>query len=403
MTYLNDNSFRNTQGVICMSGSIYFRKDRKIWVVGWYHKPHQKQYAIYRYHGEYMYHKKVAQKCLSVVQGDFENSQKGLSSFRIEKYTGKGWTDVIDYFQEWLQTKEKKKPATYKGYKSYFKNWIKPFFKKNPVMLHQIQLDTLDKMLDSIKLSGKGKHNVMMCFHSFMDYAWRIRRITEIPPFPKRQDYNIVEPSIKWLPELRQMNIINAIPGEHRAIFLWLKYHLRRPSEACALHVEDYDIFNKIFTIRRSVSARKVVNSTKTGHEHRIPCKAEFIPIADKLFKESEKFFFQNPRARKNDKRYTNESLNILWKKACLKSGENIDLYSGLKHSSCSQYINEKGLSESELQMITDHARLDSVRRYAKTEVARKREILERKKLLTRIDKSYPFTGLISNYNSLES
>lgn len=35
-------------------------------------------------------------------------------------------------------------------------------------------------------------------------------------------------------------------------------------------------------------------------------------------------------------------------------------------------------LSESELQMITDHARLDSVRRYAKTEVARKREIMER-------------------------
>lgn len=31
----------------------------------------------------------------------------------------------------------------------------------------------------------------------------------------------------------------------------------------------------------------------------------------------------------------------------------------------------------SDLQTITDHARLDSVEKYAKTEVARKRELME--------------------------
>ena len=67
------------------------------------------------------------------------------------------------------------------------------------------------------------------------------------------------------------------------------------------------------------------------------------------------------------------------------RAGEDIDLYSGLKHSSCSQFVNEKGLSESELQMITDHARLESVRRYAKTEVKRKKELLE-KKCITEVD-----------------
>jgi hypothetical protein len=39
---------------------------------------------------------------------------------------------------------------------------------------------------------------------------------------------------------------------------------------------------------------------------------------------------------------------------------------------------NEKGLSESELQIITDHARIDSVRAYARTEVKRKRELMAR-------------------------
>jgi hypothetical protein len=33
-------------------------------------------------------------------------------------------------------------------------------------------------------------------------------------------------------------------------------------------------------------------------------------------------------------KRYTLESLNRLWRHACKETGESIDMYSGLKHSS---------------------------------------------------------------------
>ena len=71
--------------------------------------------------------------------------------------------------------------------------------------------------------------------------------------------------------------------------------------------------------------------------------------------------------------------MHRLWKQACEKVGIEIKMYDGLKHSGCCQYINEKGLSMSDLQAITDHARLDSVKRYAKTELARKRELMERK------------------------
>jgi integrase len=219
----------------------------------------------------------------------------------------------------------------------------------------------------------------MMAFHSMMDYAWRSKRIPAVPPFPKIEDYNMVEPTIKWLSEERQMSIINAIPEIHRPIFLWLKYHLRRPAEACALRIEDYDPFNDVFIVRRSISARKEIESTKTSVEHIIPCASEFQPFAIQTIKQNRTgHFFQNTRARRKNKRYTNESLNIIWRDACKKVGESIDLYSGLKHSSCSQYINEKGLSIYDLQALTDHARLDSVRKYAKFEVARKRELMHR-------------------------
>lgn len=324
-----------------------------------------------------MYSRKVAEKCLAMIQGDFENYMAGLGAFRMEKYTGIG-SDVLELFETWLKTKEKKKPSTFKAYKSYYKNWIKPFFKKHPFMLHDIQLDTLDALLESITLSPKGKYNVMNAFHAFMVYAKRSRRIMDIPAFPLKSDYRLVQPTIKWIPEVRQMAIIEAIPEVHRPIFLWLKYHLRRPGEACALFREDYDPFNNLFIIRRAISNRRLVESTKTNVEHVIPCHSDFEPIAKKLHKQVGRFFFTNPGARKPGKRYTNEALNTIWKKACLKVGEDIDMYSGLKHLSCSQFINEKGLSVSDLQEITDHARIESVRRYAKVEVARKRELMEK-------------------------
>lgn len=379
----NKNSRNHHSGGICMKGSIYFRKDRGTFTVQWYHKEHHKRYLITRYNGELMYHQKIAEKCLANIQTDYERYLKGDSPFKIEKYTGKGWTDVLEYFQEWMEQviEPKRKPATIKGYWSYYFNWIEPFFKANPILLHEIQLDTLNKLLNFIQLQPKGKYNVINCFHSFMDYAWRAKRIPEMPAFPRKEDYNLVDPIIKWIPEDRQMKIINAIPEEHRPIFLWLKYHLRRPSEACAIKWEDYDRINKAFIIRRTLSARKVVDSTKTKTIHIIPCHPDFLPIIDTMRVGLGEYIFINPLARL-DGRYTNESLNNIWKHACISSGEEIGLYAGLKHSSCCQFLNEKGLSFSELQVITDHANPESVKRYGKIELERKRQLMTTPKLL---------------------
>jgi integrase len=168
-------------------------------------------------------------------------------------------------------------------------------------------------------------------------------------------------------------------------------YHLRRPSEACALKKEDYDPFNDVFIIRRTLSARQLVESTKTNTIHVIPCHSEFTEIAKRQLRHAEDFFFQNPRAKNVGGRYSNESLNRLWKKACEAVGESIDLYSGLKHSSCCQYLNDKGLSFSELQIITDHANMDSVKRYGKIEIDRKGQLLETERTgpkLVRTEKS---------------
>ena len=52
-------------------------------------------------------------------------------------------------------------------------------------------------------------------------------------------------------------------------------------------------------------------------------------------------------------------------------------MYSGLKHSSISQMLNEKGMPVSDVQVVSDHARLESLKPYAKSTLARKRELME--------------------------
>ena len=90
------------------------------------------------------------------------------------------------------------------------------------------------------------------------------------------------------------------------------------------------------------------------------------------------KFIFTNNRARKNGKRYTNESINNIWKKACKESGKSIRPYAGIRHSRASQMHNEIGMSLPEIKEAGTWKRLDSVQKYDRTEFRRKRELLER-------------------------
>jgi hypothetical protein len=50
-----------------------------------------------------------------------------------------------------------------------------------------------------------------------------------------------------------------------------------------------------------------------------------------------------------------------------------------VKHSSRSQMINEYGFSIHEVQMATDRARLESVKKYAKVEVSARKALLEKR------------------------
>jgi integrase len=352
-----------------MKGSIHYRRDRKRWFVLWWHE--EKGYKLYKYNGEYLYDERLARKLLACMQADEE---KG--TFRIERYLHQA-TDVIPYLKSWLDIVQPHlSPATYKDYHNSIHNHLIPWFEHNSYNLHELQYDVLCRLLNGIRREGKGKLNVMYCLRKCLDFAHKSGRIQSMPPFPERSMYGIVEPDIKWVSEERQIRIIQAIPEIHQPIFWWLKYHLRRPSEAMALQKTDYDEYNDVFIIRRAFSNKKLIERTKTKQIHIIPCHPAFKPIMEKMPLTFETFFFVNHNGRLKGRHYQHDYLVDLWNRACSKVGENIEMYSGLKHSSCSQYINEKGLSIDELQMITDHARRESVLKYAKVQTETKRRLM---------------------------
>ncbi len=372
-----------------MKGSICLetRVKNPYWYVSW--PEGNKRYKIMYYLGEseplFQRHTnkkrdigyKKAEKLRAMMQGDVERN-----CFRIEKYTGGKLTDIIQYLEQWLEARRPTlTPGGYKKYRTAVNVHLIPFFKENPVMLHEVRYDTLVKLLNWVPGSGKNKKNVVDTLRACLKFAWKSERILTVPPFPERHLYDIREKAPVWLPSDRYKAVIDSIPQEHKPFFMWLYLHLRRPGEAIALRKEDYDSVQDVFFIRRGVSNGKVIERTKTGEQHVIPCADDFKPYMKTMQSNpfSPYFFTANESKRVPGNRYTEKIYRRIWKEACAKVGENIDVYRGTKTSRASQLLNEVGLSESEVQLVGDWARIESVKPYAKACVAKKRELINRK------------------------
>jgi hypothetical protein len=90
-------------------------------------------------------------------------------------------------------------------------------------------------------------------------------------------------------------------------------------------------------------------------------------------------YLFTHPKSKSEGKRYTGKLYRQVWEEACEKCGEDIDVYRGTKTTRASQMYNELGFSRSELQEAGDWASYSSTESYAKANIAKKRELLERK------------------------
>lgn len=363
-----------------MKGSITYEKHRKAYCVWWYVPKQRRSVPIRYYYGIKLYNRELAEKLLALIQGTYEKSQRGECFFRIENFVRGASVDVIELFKSWLKTKKKLKPGGLKAYESHFRTWIKPFFLSNQIALHEITLDVLHKLKMSIedkRKSPKMVKNVMDTMRAFMTYAWRNGNIVAVPPFPLKSEYGLGVKEIPTIPREVQFEIIRLIPENHRAIFYWLALHPgRRPGEAMALYKEDYNRFKNCFTIKRTISDRKLVEFPKNNECHETACHESFDPFVEDLLQTDGPFMFVNLLSRREGKRYTDSTLNNLWKEACKEYGANISMYNGLKHSTLDYYYNDLGVPLSDLMDLTGHKNLDCIKHYARMKIRRQKSLL---------------------------
>ena len=367
-------------GDICMKGSITYEKNRQAYCVWWYLPRKKRSVPLRYYYGIKLYNEELAEKLLALIQGTYEKARRGECVFRIENFQKGASVDVVELFDSWLETKKKLKPGGLSAYKSHFKTWVKPFFLSHQIALHEITLDVLHKLKRSIEDKGKEPKmvkNVMDTMRAFMTYAWRNGSIPAVPPFPLKSEYGLGQKNIPTIPRMVQFEIINLIPEIHRPIFYWLALHPgRRPGEAMAIFKEDYNRFKNSFIIKRTISDRKLVEFPKNYKCHEAACHDSFEPFLDELMKTDSPFLFINPLARRDGKRYGDNTLNKLWKNACKKYGVEISMYEGLKHSTLDYYYNDLEVPLTDLMDLTGHKNLDCIKHYARMKIRRQRSLL---------------------------
>ena len=374
-------------GEICMKGKIGYDARMKRYYVSWYHAPNKKTYKIWFYNGIPLDTKALAERLRANMQSDMD---RGV--FRIERYFEQR-SEVEVFLDDWIRTVGPSlKPSTLANYKSNIEKHIKPFFQSSLAGLHEIDYMMLLQFAHSLDVESSTKYKVMRTLSTALKFAKKTNKLYSLPVFPSKQDLQMHDKPVIWIPESRQLKIIEAIPKEHQPIFWFLKYHMRRPSEACALLKGDYDHERLLFTIQHTFSAGRFVNSPKRGKYHYIPVVDDFLPVLGEMLDMQKKwgiispFFFINPVGRTLEKHYTLKFLQVEWEKACHEVGEKITLYNGLKHSSVTQLMNEYGMNENEIAIALD-CHIDTVRSYATAEISTRRNLLNKRKKVVDIKK----------------
>ncbi len=295
--------------------------------------------------------------------------------FRPEHYKGlRAKTDKKFAFDSrydaWMKIKKLSvKPAYYRKLKQYKKEFTSFFGPEDIRTIGNDRIATYHETLIG-KTSNKTIYNKLGVLHSFFKSLHDREAIHSMPRFPKVK-YNKADPV--WISEKEQTEILNAMPEQHRSIFMFLFWTGCRHGEARALHCNDIDYDKAVITIRHNFSD-SVLTTPKTGQERKIPLTE---PLKDLLLKQ--------PRTLRspfvfnlNGKPYYESSLGKIWRSACNKTGiENVTPYSGTRHSFASQLINE-GRSLEIIGEILGHTDIRTTKKYSHVSLDAMRKAMEK-------------------------
>jgi integrase len=256
--------------------------------------------------------------------------------------------------------------------KGFVDNFYVPFFKSLDV--RDIRYHHIKGFLGSLPKSFKSKYmkNILDGLKNFVSELHADEYIPTLPNFPT---VSFQSPDIKWIDEETQHAILNAIPNEHKDIFLFMFHEGLRPGEVRSLKKKDINLKENIVTIQRAFSGNVLREVTKTKRIRTIPLSPEVSEMlllrAHTLLPEAFVFTWKG-------KPYVKDALYRIWIKACTAAKvEGVHLYGGTRHSFASQAVN-RGISLWKVGKFLGHAKTQTTERYAHARVMDLTEVITR-------------------------
>lgn len=185
-------------------------------------------------------------------------------------------------------------------------------------------------------LSKKTISNILNILNEFFRWLEENEWISRVPSFPKiRLEVPEIHP-VSWETQVAILEHIKQKYPEHYSFFLFLFMQAVRPGEAGALQWRDLDLEKGEVTIRRTFSARKIRERTKSGVVGTIPLRNEVWKVLLELRRERRTdlpsaFVFRTPRGAL----YKDYTIDRIWGKIRkdLNLPEEITCYNAGRHT----------------------------------------------------------------------
>jgi len=299
-----------------------------------------------------------AKRLCSVIEHEIE-----VNIFDPSKYVKKDFKEFLfeNYIKKWLSFSETRlKPSTFKDRKRIALNILVPFFKGQDIReIKAAHIQDFYLSLQNRQISRKTIWNIFAELKAFLNFARKREDIERVPVFP---EVKFEEKPIVWLNREQQKRILENIPDEHKPIFIFLFTYGCRPGEARALCWDAVDFENELIYIKRTFSAKKLVDIPKEGKWKVFPMLPHIRSVLEELHRRKKSMFVFSWRYD----HYGERALPRIWKEACQKAGiTGVSLYAGVRHSFAMQRLYE-GFSYEEVGACLGHSDVRTTRRYGR-------------------------------------
>jgi len=345
------------QGGNYMGGSYHWHKPASRFYISVYFEG--KQYKIWKYNTEPIWHEKTAQKLINKIRAEIDDG-----TFDIRAYLPDSPLELKSFSELWLKSSVACN-NTKRVHRSAIKKAIEAW---GDIDIRKITFSKLSILHNTMTGSVKWRNSVLIAVKAMLNFAKQDGAIKQLPPFPKMEQSQ--ENNVEYLNYDEQQRVVNAMPEQHRSIFLFGMEYGLRIGEVRALKKDSIEDGHVV--IQRSFSQWELRETTKTYRIRRLPLTTRAIDI----LKTNRPSFSEYIFTHDGRKPYYERKMREVWNSACQLAGIKINQKNAIRHSLGCQLL-DNGVDLEMVRDIYGHTTTNMTRKYVKRTPTRMLEALE--------------------------